>query len=205
MERDTMSKDFFSQKADSYDQNDDRVANVDNIANSILNKITCDKTMQIMDFGSGTGLLLERIAPYVKKIVAVDISKSMIQQLSEKRTRLDCELEIVEMDLSKSVLEQKFDGIISSMTMHHVENVQSMFEKFYSMLDVGGFIAIADLETEDGSFHTEDTGVFHLGFDKNAISTMAATAGFKKVTISSASTIHKPNGTFPVFLLTSVK
>ena len=37
-----------------------------------------------MDFGSGTGLLLEIIAPRVNKIAALDISKTMNKELESK-------------------------------------------------------------------------------------------------------------------------
>ncbi|HMN24006.1 MAG TPA: hypothetical protein PKE38_05880 [Ignavibacteriaceae bacterium] len=62
-----MSNDYFKLKADSYDKDANRVSNVDNIANAILKSISFNRTMHIMDFGSGTGLLLERVAPFVKK------------------------------------------------------------------------------------------------------------------------------------------
>lgn len=200
-----MSNDFFKHKAGSYDQVNHRVANVDNIASSILNDIQLEPSMEIMDFGSGTGLLLEKIAPAVKKISAVDISKSMNEQLSQKSASLECELDIIELDLSRSRLPKKFDGIISSMTMHHIENIDAMFDTFASMLNEGGFIAIADLDTEDGSFHTEDTGVFHFGFDRTEFTRSAEKAGFSRIKITSASTVHKPQGDFSVFLLTAYK
>lgn len=200
-----MSNDYFEHKASSYEQNKNRVDNVENIAHSIHRAVKFDKTMHIMDFGSGTGLLLERVATQVGKITAIDISKSMNSQLNEKRNRLGCEIEILEVDLEKSHIEQKFDGIISSMTMHHIEDVSALFGKFHSMLNDGGFIAISDLDSEDGSFHTEDTGVFHFGFDRNAILKVASDAGFRNVDISSASVVHKPQGDFPVFLLTGFR
>jgi len=200
-----MSADYFASKAAGYEKVKTRVANVDTIAQSILKKINFDTVSEVMDFGSGTGLLLERIAPAVDKIVAVDISKSMNEQLMQKKDSLDCELEIAAVDLSKANLDQNFDGIISSMTMHHVDDIDAMFAKFYSMLKAEGFIAIADLDCEDGSFHTEDTGVFHFGFDREVISKVAVTAGFKEVDIMSASTISKPQGSYPVFLLTATK
>ncbi len=161
-----MKKDYFQNKAKNYEQDKNRVDNVENIANSILKSLKFDKTMQIMDFGSGTGLLLEKIAPFVDKITAIDISNSMNITLNAKRNNLGCELEILEMDLSRTKLDKKFDGIISSMTMHHIEDIQIMFKDFYTMLNDNGFVAIADLDIEDGSFHTEDTGVFHFGFDR---------------------------------------
>ncbi len=200
-----MSNDYFKIKAHSYDKDKNRVSNVDNIANSVLSNIKLDKNMHIMDFGSGSGLLLERIAPYVKTITAVDISESMCKQLSKKIKDLDCEVEILNMDLTKTKLDMRFDGIISSMTMHHIEDIQKMFNDFYSMLNDNGVIAISDLDIEDGTFHTEDTGVFHFGFDRNEFQSKAIAAGFNNVKIISASIDEKPHGKYPVFLLTGNK
>jgi cyclopropane fatty-acyl-phospholipid synthase-like methyltransferase len=125
----------------------------------------------------------------------------MCKQLSEKIKYLDCEVEILQLDLTKTKLDMKFDGIISSMTMHHIEDIQSMFNDFYAMLNDNGVIAIADLDTEDGSFHTDDTGVFHFGFDRKAFEDKAIAAGFKNIKIITASIDEKPHGNYPVFLL----
>ncbi len=200
-----MGKDYFRNKSKDYEKDENRVNNVDNIAQAVRENVKLEKSMCIMDFGSGTGLLLEKIAPFVRKITAVDISKSMNAELGAKRDKLGCELEIVEMDLSKSKLDKKFDGIMSSMTMHHVEDIQSMFNDFYNMLNENGFLAIADLDREDGTFHKEDTGVFHFGFDRDFILEAAGKAGFKNLQIISASTANKPYGKYPVFLLTGNK
>ena len=128
------------------------MSNVDNIANAIVDSVSLNPNMHLMDFGSGTGLLLERIAPFVRKITAVDVSKSMSDQLDKKRPSLGCEIEILNVDLENSVINEKFDGIISSMTMHHVKDTQAMFARFYSLLKEGGVIAISDLDKEDGDF-----------------------------------------------------
>lgn len=200
-----MSKDFFEHKAGTYENDDNRVSNVENIANSIIANVNLDRNMHLMDFGSGTGLLLERIAPLVNKITAVDISKSMNAQLAKKQTSLGCEIEILEMDLATADVVQKYDGIISSMTMHHVQNVAAMFLKFHSLLNDGGFIAISDLDSEDGSFHSEDTGVYHSGFERDSIAQAAKQAGFRDVEAVDASIVRKPHGEYSVFLLTGKK
>lgn len=198
-----MSNDYYKDKAEIYGQDSGRAANRHTIADAIIEKVTLRNDMHLMDFGSGTGMLLERIAPQVAKITAVDVSTAMNEQLRKKQTEIKCELELLEMDLCTESLDQTFDGIISSMTMHHIEDVPAMFATFYSMVKQGGFIAIADLETEDGSFHTEDTGVFHCGFSKEALIEFAHVAGFKGAEISLASTINKPHGDYPVLLLTA--
>ena len=200
-----MGNDLFAQKASSYEQTKTRVANVENIANAIIDNIKLDEKMHLMDFGSGTGLLLERIAPFINKVTAVDISPSMNQQLALKKDKINCQLDILEIDLEKQNINLQFDGVISSMTMHHVENINKMFRKINSMLEADGFIAIADLDQEDGSFHIEDTGVYHHGFDREAIKKAATDAGFTEVHVTSASVVQKPHGNYPVFLLTAKK
>ena len=200
-----MSQDFFAQKAAVYEQDKRRVDNVNNIANAIIERVTLDTRMHLMDFGSGTGLLLEGVAPHVGKITAVDVSTAMNRQLEDKRARIPCELEMLELDLTTAALDRQFDGIISSMTLHHVKDIPALFAKFHAMVKPGGFIALSDLDTEDGGFHTEDTGVHHHGFDRGQIADVARAAGFNDVAVATVSVIAKPQGDYPVFLLTGYK
>jgi len=199
------TKDFFAEKAKDYDNEKSRTQNVSTIAQTILREVSFSKEMSIMDFGSGTGLLLSEIAPYVGEITAIDISSSMIEVLQSKRNAIDCPLQIVQMDLTTATLDRKFDAIISSMTIHHIKDTLALFKKFYALLKDNGTIAIADLDTEDGSFHTEDTGVFHCGFDRDEFVKSAKSAGFKDIKIQDASTVVKPTGNYSVFLLTGIK
>jgi hypothetical protein len=91
------------------------------------------------------------------------------------------------------------------MTIHHIKDAQAIFNKFYALLNDNTTIAIADLDKEDGSFHTEDTGVFHCGFDRNEFMKIAVNAGFKDLKIQTASNINKETGNYSVFLLTGKK
>ncbi|MFT5924820.1 MAG: 2-polyprenyl-3-methyl-5-hydroxy-6-metoxy-1,4-benzoquinol methylase [Paraglaciecola sp.] len=59
----------------------------------------------------------------MRKITAIDISQSMNEQLNKKRGSLSCEIDILQIDLESSDIKDKFDGIISSMRMHHVKDV----------------------------------------------------------------------------------
>jgi cyclopropane fatty-acyl-phospholipid synthase-like methyltransferase len=205
-----MTTDHFAHKAGYYDLDKDKRDNVTQIGKAICSAIQLSSSMQLMDFGSGTGLLLECIAPYVGKITAVDVSQAMNAQLREKLSRINTDVEIVELDLEsnpsdKKPFDRKFDGIISSMTMHHIKNISAMIETFYSLLKDGGFIAIADLDREDGDFHGESHGVYHAGFDREYFVQAASKAGFKNVAISTASVINKSQRDYPVFLLTGYR
>ncbi len=197
--------DLFAHKSKSWDMSSRRVKNAQAIAELIVKNIKLNKEMELMDFGAGTGLLSYFVAPFVKKIVAVDNSPSMLREFKNKCSEFACETEVLEHDLSEKALEREFDGIISSMTIHHIEDTAALFRRLYTMLKPGGFIAIADLDTEDGSFHSDNTGVFHHGFDRKRLEETAKEAGFGKIHFDTASTIEKPHRDFTVFLMTAEK
>ncbi len=198
-----MKNDKFFKKANSYDKLDRRVLLARAAASKIKEQITLNKDMHLIDFGSGTGLLLEQFANDVKKITAIDISPSMNAVLKSKN--LPCELDILEIDITKTEPEIKADGIISSMTTHHIKDIQKLFKTFYKMLKPNGFLAIADLDKEDGSFHETDTGVEHFGFEREEFVKLAQNAGFKNCKIQDLYTIKKPYGKYDVFLLSAVR
>jgi cyclopropane fatty-acyl-phospholipid synthase-like methyltransferase len=199
------TKDFFAHKAKNYEQEKRRLDNVANISKLILREIDYKKDMHILDFGSGTGLLLEKIAPHIGSVTAVDISKSMNQVLKEKQHKIPCQLQIKELDLTTTALDEKFDNIISSMTIHHIKDIDKLFKIFYNLLKDNGTIALSDLDTEDGTFHTIDTGVHHFGFDREEFAQKAKNAGFKNIKTQTVGNVVKPYGEYGVFLLTASK
>ncbi|MGB3751957.1 MAG: class I SAM-dependent methyltransferase [Arcobacteraceae bacterium] len=201
-------KDYFAHKARDYEENSKRVSNVQNIADGILKNISYTKQMHIIDFGSGTGLLAQEIAPYVQKITAVDMSTAMNEVLQGKVSTFPCDLEVLKLDImdeKSSQTLQDIDGIISSMTIHHLKDTEALLQKFYTLLNENGTIALADLETEAGDFHTDDTGVHHFGFDKDEFLGIAKKVGFRDLKIETISVASKPHGDFPIFLLTGKK
>ena len=197
--------DHFKHKSKNWDMSSMRVQNAKSIAELIVKNINFNESMEVMDLGAGTGLLSYFIAPHVSKIIAVDNSPSMLEEFKNKALEFDSETEILAADISKDDLERTFDGIISSMTIHHVEDTKALFHKLYTMLNENGFIAIADLDAENGSFHSDNTGVHHYGFDREMLKSIAKEAGFKDIRFDLASTINKPHCTFSVFLMTAVK
>ena len=197
-----MKKDKFAHKAKNYEQESRRIKTAKAIADKIKENINLNKTMHLIDFGSGTGLLLEEILPLVGKITAIDISPSMTQVLKNKNLK---NVEILNIDLTKRDLNIKVDGIISSMTMHHIKDLGALFGKLHALLKPGGFIAIADLAPEDGTFHDHgNEGVHHFGFSKEALESIAKNAGFGQLDYTLCHTVKKEGGrVYDIFLLTA--
>ena len=199
-----MKKDLFAQKSKDWDESSKRVQGAKAIANAIVENITLNNTMHIMDFGAGTGLLSYCLSDRVGKVTAMDNYHSMLEVFNEKSEQSACVPEVMELDLSEDVPSSLlFDGIVSSMTIHHLEDTESMLAKMYEMLPENGFIALADLDIEDGTFHSDNEGVFHFGFNRNELVILAKRVGFREVAIETANIIRKPHKSFPVFLLTA--
>ena len=194
----------FDKKAKNWDNGDIRVNGAATIANAIKEKIKLKKEMEIMDFGVGTGLLGFIIAEDVKKVYGVDTSTQMLVKLEEKNSS-KLSIEAINQDIVKEPLTQTFDGLVSSMTLHHVEDLQAFFDVIYKNIKDDGFIAIADLESEDGTFHSDNTGVFHFGFDEKTLFSVVEKSGFQNVEFKNINTINKPHKEFGVFLLTAIK
>ena len=194
----------FDKRAGTWDSGDIRVNGAKTIADAINAKITLLDDMNIIDFGVGTGLLGFEIAKSVKKVYGVDTSTQMLEKLKEKNTP-ELSIEAINQDIVKEPLIQTFNGLVSSMTLHHVEDLKAFFDVIYKNISENGFIAIADLETEDGTFHSDNAGVFHFGFDKEKLCSITESSGFKDVKFENINTINKPHRDFGVFLLTATK
>jgi len=196
-----MTVDHFAHKSKSWDLNSNRVQNAKSIAELIVDNVALSSTMKLMDFGAGTGLLSYFVSPHVDTIVAVDNSPSMLEKFKEKSIEFACKTEVLELDLSQQSINRTFDGIISSMTIHHLKDTKALFQKLYNMLNKDGFIAIADLDSENGTFHSDNTGVFHFGFERKELKAIAKEVGFKEIRFQLASTIKKPHHEFTLFLM----
>jgi len=194
----------FDTRADNWDKGDIRVNGALIIAQAIEKKVILKDSMKVIDFGVGTGLLGFEIAKKVKKVYGVDTSTNMLNKLKEKNTK-KLTIETINQDIIKNPLNEIFDGLVSSMTLHHIENLENFFTTIYKNIKDGGFIAIADLESEDGSFHSDNAGVFHFGFNQEKLCEIVHNCGFKNIIFENINTIKKPHGEFGVFLLSATK
>lgn len=198
----------FDNVAKEWDSSQTRQQLAFNIADTILNTLTLTKEMHLLDFGAGTGLLTKHLCPLVGHITALDFSREMLKQLEvNAKTWQGCTVETVHSDILLFSPDKQFDGIVSSMSMHHIEDLDALFNTFSTLLKPEGFIAIADLEEEDGSFHAHgNEGVFHFGFDQKKLTGIAEKYGFTAVKFERAHTLTKENGSeYPLFLMTAVK
>ena len=197
--------DHFNEKAKNWDA-DEMVKNLSSaIGASVLENTSLNDNMDVMDFGAGTGLISYHVAPFVNKIIAVDISAAMLDKLVAK-PQLQGKVEAICQNILDMPLTAKFDLIMSAMAMHHVEDTDKLIQTFSEHLTPGATLALADLDKEDGNFHPADVeGVFHSGFERNHLRALLESHGFKDIHFITAHTVVKEDKEYPIFLVTATK
>lgn len=197
--------DLFQEKARDWDLTEMVKGISVAVGSAILDNVVLDDSMDVMDFGAGTGLVTQQVADKVGKVVAVDVSAAMLKKLTAKE-ELRSKVEILCQDIIEQPVGIEFDLIVSAMAMHHVKNTDKLIQRFAEHLKPSARVALADLDAEDGSFHPEDTeGVYHAGFDRDAFKTLLATHGFQDIRFVTAHTVYKEEKRYPIFLALATK
>jgi len=174
---------------------------------AVLEKmIPLSHSMKALEYGAGTGILSFLLKDKFSEITLMDSSQVMINVCKEKVEYHNANhIKPIWYDLEHKNYEETFDIIYNQMVLHHVIDVEPILHKFYSLLNPGGYLAIADLYTEDGSFHGPDVKV-HLGFNPVKLIEILKRIGFKNSNYKTCFVIKREKGKgFSVFLLIAKK
>lgn len=194
----------FDKAAKEWDSSTLRQMLASDIAKGIIAAHPLTKEMRILDFGAGTGLLSRHLCDHIGHLTALDISEGMLAQLKENAPSWGgCDIETIHTDIVGHTPLQPYDGIVSSMSMHHIEDIDRLFQTFAAILKPNGFIAIADLELEDGTFHSDgNEGVYHFGFSEEKLREIAQKHGFGSVSFQTVHRVRREGDKeFPIFLM----
>jgi len=139
----------------------------------------------------------------------VDASREMLRVLDGRLESLGiANVRTLLCDIAQSPLPAAdFDLVVSSMVLHHIPDVPQALRLLRPCLRPGGWIALADLDPEDGTFHADSTGVYHHGLDRGDVCRWLQIAGFVDTTAREAHRLVRPAADgqiheYPVFLVT---
>ncbi len=178
------------------------------IAQAIRTRIPLNRAMTALDYGSGTGLTSFALQHLLGHITLMDSSPGMLAVAQEKIAAAGLtHLTTRQIDLTADPpAEERYDLIYSAMTLHHIPDTDHILRVFHDLLKPGGWLAIADLDREDGSFHGPEVEVHH-GFERTDLAGRAMAAGFVGARFETVFCIDKETDTgtrsYPVFLMTA--
>lgn len=200
----------FDSKARDWDANPVFQERARKIAGALRATVPLSTNMSALDYSSGSGLLSFPLMGELGHITLSDTSVGMLAVAREKIAAQGVKnMSTLQADMSATALpDTRFDLIYSSMALHHIPDTDAILAAFHAHLNPGGWLGIADLDREDGSFHGIEVDVHH-GFDRESLAAKARRSGFSDVVFQTVFEIEKekPEGrrAYPVFLMVARK
>jgi DNA-binding transcriptional ArsR family regulator len=136
-----------------------------------------------VDLGTGTGLLLERMARSAGAVIGVDASAEMLDVAGR---RIE-EAHLTNTELRLGTLEHlplrdgEADAMVANMVLHHVADVPRVLREIRRGLAPGGRLLVADLEEHPDEAFWRGLGAQWPGFRRGDVRRWLEEAGFTEI------------------------
>lgn len=204
-------KEHFNSAAKNWDNDPMKIARAEAVAASIRKYVPLTKKMNALEFGAGTGQLSFLLKKDLGPITLMDEAAEMLKIANEKiALSAIADMQTKEINLLTHDYSERHDLIYTQMVLHHVKDTKTILSKFHTILNVNGYLCIADLVEEDGSFHTHIPGFDgHNGYNLDELTCTLENLGFKVLSSEICYNIVKDikgiKKEYPLFVLIAQK
>jgi ArsR family transcriptional regulator len=143
-----------------------------------------DERWVVGDLGCGTGSVAEAVAPFVKKVVAVDESAAMLQA-ARRRLR-----ETPNVDVRRGAIEAlpfddgELDAALLFLVLHHLPEPGAALAEVARAVTPGGRLVVVDMQPHDRQEYRRQMGHVWLGFAEAQVRRYLHDAGFDAVRVT---------------------
>jgi ubiquinone/menaquinone biosynthesis C-methylase UbiE len=175
------SQEFFATAAGGWDRLREELFGDSFFLWAVLGLI--DPSLVVGDLGCGTGQLTETVAPYVKRVIAVDSSQDM---LDASRARIGAAENV---DIRQGELENlpiasgELDAAMLSLVLHHSPVPAKTLSEVARVLRPGGRVLVVDMLPHEREDYQQQMGHVWLGFSDKQIARFLTGAGFQDVRV----------------------
>ena len=138
------TKEAYNLWANQYDTNENKTRDLE--ALSLRETLSQMYFNHALELGCGTGKNTEWLVERVNTLTAVDFSTEMLAKAKDKIS--SPKVNFVQADLNGSwdfSGNEKYDLIIFSLVLEHIENLSSIFEKLENGIAENGYVYIGEL------------------------------------------------------------
>ncbi len=192
----------FDRMATTWDDDPAKVERARVVAELLTEQLRPTTSTSVFEYGAGSGLVAQHLAPHVGPITVSDPSAGMRAAMSAKveAATLPASTPVWSTDLDVDPPpEARFDLVVTVQVLHHVRDLDRVLAGLAALTAPGGHLAICDLEREDGSFHGDGFGGHH-GFDRDDLASRIRAAGLEQVSFQHAYDLRKNDHDYPLFL-----
>ncbi len=142
-----------------------------------------DAAWTVGDLACGTGQLAEAVAPFVRRVVAVDGSREMLRAAHQRLDGLP-NVDLRRGDLEALPLDDAtLDAAIVSLALHHVAEPGAVVHEAARVLAPRGRLLVIDMLAHDRTEYQQEMGHLWLGFEPAQVTAWLESAGLHDVRV----------------------
>ena len=177
------SEDYFEEVADQWDRMRKGFFS-DKVREVAVSKAGIQAGKLAADIGAGTGFVTEELVKNRVKVIAVDQSKAMLEEMKTKFGRSDTiDYRIGDFN-NLPIRDESVDYSFANMYLHHVDSPQAAIEEMARVLKPGGKIVITDMDEHEFEFLRKEHHDRWPGFKRKDIKGWFKAAGLKNVEVN---------------------
>lgn len=174
--RQSTSQEFFESAAGQWDKLRDELFGRASYLQAL--PALLDPEWTVGDLGTGTGQMAAALAPFVKKVIAVDRSGDMLQA-ARRRLKDSPNVEVRRGDLEALPIgDRELDAATLVLVLHHVPGPLAVLREAARVLRPGARLLLCDMLPHDREEYRQQMGHVWLGFAVPQVQQMLGEAGF---------------------------
>lgn len=134
------------------------------------------------DVGAGTGFLTAGLLQRGVRVIAIDQSEEMLEEIQSKYGSADLRCVTGEAE-TLPLPAASVDGVLANMYLHHVERPSLAVQEIARILRPGGRVVITDLDEHGFEFLRTEQHDRWLGFNREQIEMWFDTAGLYNIVV----------------------
>jgi ubiquinone/menaquinone biosynthesis C-methylase UbiE len=150
---------------------------------AIVRRMTGRPIQSLLDAGTGTGRMLELLAPYARRAVGVDVSPEMLSIARDRLLRDNIKNAQVRLAdtyrLPFTGETDMFDAVLFHQVLHYLDDPGAAVAEAARVMAPGGRLLIADFAPHALEFLRDDYAHRRLGFSDREVEGWLASAGLK--------------------------
>jgi len=161
------------------------------VEKAIVRLLGHEKLDHVLDAGTGTGRMLELLAPHIGRGLGIDVSPEMLAIARERLAKahaLHCQVrrgDVYRLPFADGDQNTGFDAVIFHQVLHYLDDPQAAIREAIRVAKPGSRILIADFAPHELEFLREEHAHRRLGFSDREVQSWFKAAGLKPLALES--------------------
>jgi SAM-dependent methyltransferase len=157
------------------------------VESAIVRHFSGMQIQQLLDAGTGTGRMLELLAPHARRAVGIDVSPEMLAIARDRLMRENlahCQVRLGDtyrLPFAAGGPLAGFDAVVFHQVLHYLDDPGSAVAEGARVMRAGGKLLVADFAPHDLEFLRQDFAHRRLGFSDREVQGWFHAAGLKSV------------------------